>query len=590
MELLYLDSKLLHSAIIYSCYKLAQQREALNAINFFPVADGDTGDNLAATANAIVAYSSTQSNLESTLKSIADAAILGARGNSGMIFSQFFNGLMNTKITAEQLDTRLFSVLVINACISVRDAILKPVDGTILTVMESWANSLNEYTHTISCFNRLLEQTLVNVENTLQSTSQTLAILKEANVVDAGALGFSFFIKEFANFLANPELVTEKIAPVHYDSTQHEPIMEGKPPARRYCTEVVLVADNIDKSYLANQLETMGDSIVISANPRLCRLHTHSNKPWQVFSLLQTMGKIQHSKVDDMLRQYELLHQRKHSIALVTDSGATISQDLVDHYQIHLIALNVHLDGHDLLDKYSLDELNFYDNLATLKTYPSTSFPAPALIAEKIDFLARHYENILIISMAQVLSGTHDAIIKATQNHPNVHVINSRQVSGGQGLLVNHAAELIADGYSIEAIKKTLQTKIEKTYLFIMVNQFDSLIRSGRVGKLQGKFAQYSGIKPIITLDKEGKATIYDKAFSETKALGKLVSTVAQLAREPGIDSYCIVHAGVKEKAEEFAMMASEAFGHEPVFIEPTSTAIGLHAGKGCIALAAMMN
>lgn len=591
MELARIEAKLLHSAIIHACYCLSLQRDALNAINLFPVADGDTGNNMAATAKAIINYSRAELGLNATLKSIADAATLGARGNSGMIFSQFFNGLSEEELNTDDLTTSHFTNLISKACSSVRQAILAPVEGTILSLMEAWSRSLVELAPTTACFNQLLQKAAPGVEKALSATKNTLPILKKADVVDAGALGFSIFIKAFSQFLAKPEPILESFEQTNSDEPLHEHEMgcADKPPTERYCTEAVLIGEGLDKESLSKTLETLGDSIVLSANQRICHFHLHCNEPWRLFQSLQTFGKIQYPKIDDMLRQYELLQGDKQRIALVTDTSANLPQALFDHHQVHLIALNLHLDGHDLLDKYSLDPDSFYEQLALSKTYPSTSFPPPAFMEDRLKLLSQHYEQVLVISMAQILSGTHDAFVKAAQSYDNVHVINSRQVSGGQGLLVKHAAELIAAGNSIEEIKESLAIKIAKTRFLVMVDQFDSLIRSGRVSKLQAKFAQFTGIKPIICLDKDGRGEVYDKAFGETKALAKLVHHLTKLSQPSGLDSYCIVHAGVKEKAEEFALMTTEALGQGPAFIEAASTAIGLHAGKGCIALAGIL-
>lgn len=123
-----------------------------------------------------------------------------------------------------------------------------------------------------------------------------------------------------------------------------------------------------------------------------------------------------------------------------------------------------------------------------------------------------------------------------------------------------------------------------------MVNQFDSLIRSGRISKLKAKLAQFTGVRPIISLKEDQQVILIDKAYNDVKALSKIIANAAELAKPNGFHSYAIIHAGVPDKANEFARMASEAFGKPPLFLEPVSTAIGLHAGKGCIALAFLLN
>lgn len=593
MALLYLNADIFHGAVIQACHWVIQQREALNAINIFPVADGDTGDNMAATASAIINHAPSQPTLPAVCKVIADASILGARGNSGMIFSQFFNGLIEETELPAELNTQQFAGLITKAAKSVRAAILNPVEGTILTVMDAWAKSLSKHAQSIPDFKILMHEIKQDVQTALQSTSNLLAVLKEAHVVDAGAKGFSLFVQGFAAFVTNPQFVNNQSEPVLLETSHtHDDLsICNATPDRRYCTEAVIMGEHIDKELVKEAISHHGDSVVLTGNQRLCRLHLHCNEPALVFDTLKPLGKIRYPKVDDMLRQYQIIHERKYRIALVTDSAVNIPQSVADDYQIHFISLNVHWNDHDLLDNHAFAGNDFYNNLANHTIYPTTSFPAPSLLDDKIRHLAQHYDDVLIISLAQVLSGTHDAMKQVAARYSNVHVINSRHVSGSQGLLVNYAAELIADGLTIDAVKDAVMNKIPKTKFFAMVNHLDSLVRSGRVPKIAGKIAQFAGIKPIIGLDEDGRAILCDKAFSEAKALTKLIDHVKSfVSTHGGLDNYCILHAGVPEKAREFAILTTEAFGHEPAFIETAATAIGLHAGSGSVGLAAMFS
>lgn len=589
MEIHQLDAKTIHSAFINACDYVVANREHINSINLFPVADGDTGDNMSATALSVIHYSAVKPTLKETLQSLANSALLGARGNSGMIFSQFFNGLTEQQLISEQIDTKRFAELITNAGQSVRSAIMHPVEGTIITVIDAWSESARKLAIQYPCFKKLIKNNLIEVYQALQSTSSTLPVLKNAHVVDAGALGFYHFISGFADYLANPrEIDTSKL---HHEcvDTHHDLPVEGEQPEQRYCTEIMLSGANINRKQISTQLEQYGDSVVSSGNTELCRFHVHCKKPTAVFESLLNTGHISQAKAQDMLRQYQMIHQRKHSIALVTDSSADLPQDILDEHQIHIIPLNMHLDGHNLLDRLCISQESFYDRLSSLKTYPKTSFPSPALIEEHMHQVAAHYDHVLILPIAQSLSGTHAAIVKATEKLSNIHIMDTCQTSAGLGLIVKFAAELIEKGLSIEDIKHEIALKLPKMHVYIYVYQFESLIRSGRVNKLSGKIAQFANIKPIITLNKVGKGVMFDKAFSEQKALTKIVGYISDLMKKEELDSYAIVHAGVPEKGLEFSHLTTETFGKAPAFIEPASTALGLHAGKGCIGLCTMM-
>jgi DegV family protein with EDD domain len=589
MEMKHLDVSTIHGAFLTACEAIIINRENLNAINLFPVADGDTGDNMSSTALAIITHSSSKSSLKETLQSLAHSALIGARGNSGMIFSQFFNGLTETELGTEKIDPPTFAQLIAKASASVRSSILNPVEGTIITVIDAWSASINKVVKEFNCFKKMLSATLSEVTLALQSTAITLPVLKDAQVVDSGALGFYHFINGFVEYLNNPREINKARLQVEQTETLHEPPTNGIQPTQRYCTEILLSGTDLNRADIAKNLEQFGDSVVSSGNSNLCRVHVHCKQPSLVFEELMKKGTITQAKAEDMLRQFQIIHQAKYPIALVTDSSADIPQSILDQYQIHIIQLNMHLDEHHLIDRICVNQEKFYNNLPKLKSYPKTSFPSPALIKSQINHLAKHYQEVLVLPIAQSLSGTHDAIVKASEGMNNVHVINSCLTSVGLGFLVSHAAQLIDSGLDINNIKQRLLRKIPKIKVYVYVDQFESLIRSGRISKLSGKIAQFANLKPLITLDELGKAVVFDKAFSELKAWDKIIQHVKTFSPNSVIDNYALVHAGVPDKIQQFAELTSESFNKEPMFIEHVSTALGLHAGKGGMALAVMM-
>ncbi|GGI81869.1 DegV family protein [Legionella impletisoli] len=588
MPLSCLSAKQLHGAILNGCQSIIAQQELLNKINVFPVPDGDTGSNLSSTAKAVVEYSQPAPAIKDTLQSIAEASIIGARGNSGMIFSQFFNGLYENLTDSVEVSLRDFSQLLNQAAVSVRSAISTPVDGTMLTIMETWAELVSQASAQVSCYRDIMQSILPRLEQSVESTKEKLAILKQSNVVDAGALGFYHFVRGFSTYLYAPDQARAMHVPVLPAEAIHHHEVPETPPTHRYCTEGVLRGETIDKETLDKTLSEFGDSIVISGSNSLCRFHVHTNTPQNVYSQLLKLGTLQYPKIDDMLRQSQTVHHRKHSIALVMDSCSDLPQSIIDHHQIHVLPINLHLDNHDLLDGYSFNPDEFYPTLATLKQYPQTSLPNKAMIEAKFAQLSKHYEEVLVISVSEALSGTCNVLRACAQNHPNVHIVNSKNSTGGQGLLVHYAAELIEQGYDLPMILSALDKAIEKAKIFVAIEQFDSLIRSGRISYLKGRLAQLTGIKPIISIDDEGKGVVYSKALNSQKALTKLITCAQEFIEKKALKlrDYCISHAGVSEKAKTFAHQTTETFGKPPIFIEHVSTAIGLHAGYSAVGLA----
>jgi DegV family protein with EDD domain len=587
MPLTKLNKNQLHQAILAGCQSVIKQKEILNQINVFPIADADTGDNMASTANAIIKFSSVHDTLKLTMNSVADASILGARGNSGIIFSQFFNAWAEAISTEKHLTMDCFSQLLLKSAHQVRSAIPNPVDGTLLTLIEAWASFTRERV-TTDYFDIAISELLPLLEKEVQKTASTLPVLKELNLVDAGALGFYFFITGFSYFLQHPEKELSVDENTILIKTGHPAIPSSKIPEYRYCTEVVIKATSIDAKKLTSQLEHHGDCALVASNERLCHLHVHTNEPLKLFTALMSDFTVQYPKIDDMLRQFQTHHHRQHSIALLTDSSADIPQSLLDEYQIHQISLNIHLDEHQLLDRYCLDSNDFYNRLKHLKSYPKTSYPTPALIREKIKLLANHYDHVLVISLSKGMSGIYEHFETAARNIANVTVVDSKTNSAAHGLLLHYAGKLIRSGMHIDKIINAVQNAIKTTYIFVIVDQFDSMLRSGRLNKFKARIADFLKVKPIISIDTEGKGFVCAKSFSFEAAFEKIINMINTKEKKENLtlQEYAIVHAGAEAKAIEFSNITTSYFRKTPEYIDSVSLAIGLHAGQGCVALA----
>jgi DegV family protein with EDD domain len=587
MPLTQLNKHQLHGAILAGCQSVIKQKERLNQINVFPIADADTGDNMASTANAIIKFSSVHDTLKLTMNSVADAGILGARGNSGIIFSQFFNAWAEAISTETHLTMNCFSQLLLKSAHQVRSAIPNPVDGTLLTIIEAWASFTRERVIT-DCFDIAISELLPLLEKEVQKTASTLPVLKELDIVDAGALAFYYFISGFSHFLQHPEqelCVDENTLLI---KTDHPAIPSSKIPEYRYCTEAVIKATTIDVRKLTSQLEHHGDCALVASNERLSHLHVHTNDPLKLFTALMSDFTVQYPKIDDMLRQFQTHHDRQYSIALLTDSSADIPQSLLDEYQIHQISLNIHLDEHQLLDRYCLDSNDFYHRLKHLKSYPKTSYPTPVVIRDKIKLLANHYDHVLVISLSKGMSGIYDHFNMAARSIANVTVIDSKTNSAAHGLLLHYAGQLIRSGMNIDKIINAIHKAIETTYIFVVVDQFDSMLRSGRMNKLKVRIAKFVKVKPIISIDTEGKGFVCGTSFSLRAAFESIINRINTKAKKENLtlQEYAIVHAGAEAKAIEFSNITTSCFKRKPEYIDSVSLAIGLHAGQGCVALA----
>lgn len=582
-----LNSNQFHSAIIAGCQRLIHHKQVLNEINVFPVADGDTGDNLSSTCQAIIEFSTVKSSLTDTMTSIADASIIGARGNSGIIFSEFFNLLSTHLPCVEFLEFNQFTQALIEISQEIPAVLSKPVKGTIITIIQKFA-LLAETNYESYSFSQAIHDLLPLLFVEVKNTKDTLKILKQADVVDAGALGFYYFIEGFSEFLQGRYTVDTAQKRISLIVSHSAP--STNPPEFRFCTEAVLKGSVHNKPELLGFLKTQGDCASIAGNGRMNRVHVHTNNPRELFSTLYKKYVIQFPKVDDMFRQYELQYDKKYKIALVTDSSADLPQNLIDEYQIHQFCLNIHVDDHQLLDKYSFEPEYFYKQLNHFKTHPKTSCLNAKLLEDKLAVIAKQYDNVLVLSISSQMSGMYEAFKKASQKYKNITVLDTKTNSGAHGLLLHYAGQLIAAESSINEIISLINKAIKNTFIFVVVNQFTSMIRSGRISKLSGKIAEWANIKPIVSIDQTGRGIVVAKCFSNASAQNKLVSLITQKLHDSVLEDYCIVHADENYQAVHLSEKSQEAFNKKPLFIESVSLAIGLHAGRGCFALAARMS
>ncbi len=583
-----LNSSVVHAAIINGCYRLIDQQQELNRINVFPVADGDTGDNMAAVCSSIIEFSEVKENLKMTCESIAENAIIGSRGNSGTLLTYFFVTLAQHLPSSNILNLKDFCFALGKIGNKIDSILSTPIEGTIITVIKKLAELANASIGGDQSIAKTMMKITPLLKHAVENTKSNLKILQDAQVVDAGALGFYYFIEGFSAFLEHGLSSKSRTFQSLPEFQTHEHTYQ-EPPTFRYCTEAILKNASMDQQELLAQLNQQGDCAAIVGTKELCKIHIHTNSPQDLFSNLYQLGTIKYPKVDDMHRQYQTQFARKHSIALVTDSSADLPDELFDNYQIHPIALNIHIGEHDFLDKYCFEPSNFYNQLKHFPTYPKTSCAHPSKVEQQLVRLRAQYDKVLILSISSAMSGMHDAFVQASKKDNHIKVLDTKTSSAAHGLLLRYAGELIAAATPFDEMIKKMESAIQNTFMFVFVDQFDSMIRSGRMKKFSAKIASWANVKPIVSIDQNGRGVIAAKSLSKAAGLNKLIELLQQKLETSNLrlEDYCIVHADNTQDAARLAEMSTQYFNKSPLFINPASLAIGLHAGIGSVALAA---
>ncbi len=527
-----LDGRAFADALRAGIYRLFEQTDHLNKINVFPVPDGDTGTNLSMTLSAVLAVLDGEplSHVGALLVRIADAALDGARGNSGAILAQFLLGLADKAGPLPRLNATDFATAATAGATYARDAVSQPREGTLLTVLRDFADELQRRTQAgpPTAFSPPFAAALIRARASLAATTGQLEALRDAHVVDAGAQGFVELLEGIQHYLDTGEIGAASSTPTH--SANAEPMAEGAfvdtaPKLRaddpRYCTECLIAAHDaastdLDLRRLREGLSDLGASLVVGGNKRKAKVHIHTDDPERVFEFAETFGELRGQKADDMRMQQSAAHHRKgQRVAIVTDSAADIPEDLLESLNIHVVPVRIHFGNRSYLDKVTMTPTEFYRELATNQEHPKTSQPPPGDFRRMYEFLASHYESVVSIALSAKVSGTYNAAITAAQRitpgkdgRRPVTVVDSLSVSAGQALVAIVAAECAKSGGSADEVIAAARAAIPRTRAFALLGSVDYAVKGGRVPKFARTVANLLHLSMILATRPDGRVTL----------------------------------------------------------------------------------
>jgi len=590
-----LDGKTLYYSFLAGAQKIFENQVQLNKINVFPVADADTGTNLASTMRSIVDTPIPTSNLRATAAALADAALTGARGNSGIIFAQFIYGFSNELQKNENITVEVFAEAIRKAVTYAYEAIANPVEGTMITVIREWAEFVYILKDSINDFIELLTQAYQKAVESLNATTEKLEVLKKSKVVDAGAKGFVYFLQGILEFVKAGELrkmISGRDTVVIADSE----IVSHEILTFRYCTEAMLsVEENkkIDLSQVRKTIAHLGDSMVVAGSPRKIRVHIHTDHPAKVMSMLSDYGSISYQKVDDMVMQNDIASNPHLKVALVTDSTCDIPDELIEKHQIQVVPLSVHFGDTYFLDRLTLLPGQFYKMLDTTTTYPSTAQPPYKEFFNRYSFLSSHFDSIVGIHLSATMSGTFSNSTKAAHtvsehSQKPITIINSKRISSGLGLIVLRAAEELEKGTSHQELAELVPKWSLNTKMFVSSKTIKYMVKSGRVSYTKGLIGSLLNLKPVVTVNNEGRTETFGKPFTEKSSRALVMESVKKLADKRKIWGYSISHAKNSASANWYRDQMVAISGIEPVFINDASPVLGVNVGPGVVALSIM--
>ncbi|MDD4993521.1 MAG: DegV family protein [Paludibacter sp.] len=589
-----IDGRILYYAFKAGGHRIIQQQAEINKINVFPVNDKDTGTNLASTIRSVLDNIKPHKSYKTTLNLIAENALIGARGNSGIIFAQFLYGMNLGTIEKGIISVSEFIDSVGQSIPYMYDAVSNPVEGTMITVIKEWSESIAANKKSTD-FRKFVVESLESLNKSLEETRQKMKSLRQSNVVDAGAKGFVVFIEGIIEFILSNNIRKFVAQPDDTIALIHDEEMYDGEITFRYCTEAILKNLKVTKVELQQFLSKDGDSVVVAGSDSLTRIHIHTNDPAELFYKLKDFGTITFQKADDMIRQNEAATSRKWNVAVVTDSTCDLSQELIDFYQIYTLPLNINFGDNHYLDKVTITPDHFYDLLESSSDFPKTSQINEHSFVNLYSHLASHYDAIISLHLTSQFSGTYMNSVRAAEkisaefNKP-VYTIDSKTLSGSLGLLVLRVAQSIEAGLAPTEIVESVEKWKPDARIFVSVKDLKYMIKGGRVSKRKGFIANMLNINPIVSMDESGKSVLFGQAFSQQANINKVMKHVRKISAGKTIWNYTVLHAHNEPGAEIYVQKMLELTGKSPVSVVDISPVIGMNAGNGTIAVSLLFD
>ena len=319
-----IDGKLYKNMMIAARQTLLDQQELINALNVFPVPDGDTGTNMSLTLESAIKelQKEESESLDELADAVANGSLMGARGNSGVILSQLISGFAKGLKEQDHLTAQVFTEALRLGVLAAYKAVSNPVEGTILTVSRESVEDLNPSDD--MDLSEVLEIIIQKGRESLNRTPELLPILKQSGVVDAGGMGYLVFLSGMQMYLKGEEI--ELMSDLLADMEKHKSKGSGTTidfPTDvdfdhqdinfQYCTELLLQLEreeDFPEEPAKDYLQSFGDSVLVIASEGIVKVHTHTNEPWKVLEYFGNFGSLNDIKIDNMKAQSETYHQK----------------------------------------------------------------------------------------------------------------------------------------------------------------------------------------------------------------------------------------------------------------------------------------
>ncbi|WP_156299542.1 DegV family protein [Streptobacillus canis] len=454
MGIKYIDAKRLRRILIGGAKWVKKHEDYLNELNVYPVPDGDTGSNMSMTLetmkNDIEGSTTKKSSMTEVIDVIEESVLMGARGNSGTILSQIITGFLRGIGDKKRLESTDLAEALVSAKEVAYKAVDTPVEGTILTVIREVSEKAMEIKDEIETLDKMLEVLTTTAEEAVNKTPELLPKLKEAGVVDSGAMGLYYFFIGISKALTEiDEIVTQEATEKTFDSKLSDITHDPAEIKFRYCTEFIIRNADFDIDKFKEDILKLGDSAVFAQTSKKFKIHVHTNNPGQALELAVQHGDLEKIKIENMKLQNEgLVSSEKEQTKIFVNPKPNLSK-----YSYVILA----------------DSLNLKEEFLTLGADVvllggQSQNPSVQDILNAIAKINSNKQIVILPNNKNVIS---TANIAAEKTEKNVLVIPTKTMMEGYYYLTNYY-DILANtkfnqefNYSIEITKAVRDTSVD---------------------------------------------------------------------------------------------------------------------------------
>lgn len=540
MEHLKIDGQSFYNMVVNASNKLEEQKEYVNSLNVFPVPDGDTGTNMSMTFRTAVSEIQNMHNesLGEISKKLAKGALMGARGNSGVILSQIFRGIAKGLEGKKEADAIEFANSLMEGAKSAYKAVMRPTEGTILTIIRAAGESAIKSNETD--ITNLLEEVCEYSKFILNKTPEMLPVLKKAKVVDAGGMGLLIIIEGMY------QAIKENMEQVEIKEAEEATVQSAAKNLGEqdikfgYCTEFFIRSNNADINKFKSSIETMGDSMVVVNDEDIIKVHIHTDDPGWVLSQAIKLGELSKIKIDNMREQHRHVIDAKDSTSSQEEETSTEGEESISK-------LDVELKKYAFISVAMGEGIkNIFEDLGVdfVIEGGQTMNPSTQDILECIDNL--NAENIF------VLPNNKNIIMAANQaaelSDKNVKVIATKTIPQGITAVTLFNPDLDLES-NIEAMQESINTVASGAITYaVRDTEIDGInIKEGNIlGLIEGKIQEVGEnmfevcenvIKHMLKEESELITIFYGKDCEEEK-VNEFVSSLEGKYPDLDIQSY----------------------------------------------------